>query len=72
MDRTIIHLNIADFAAAVERRLDRRMEGRPLAIAAQSASRAVVYDMSDEAYQAGVRKGMPLTRATRLCRDLAV
>ncbi len=72
MDRTIIHINIADFAAAVERRLDRRLDGRPLAIAAQAASRAVVYDMSDEAYQAGIRKGMPLTRATRLCRDLTV
>jgi DNA polymerase-4 len=72
MDRTIIHLNIADFAAAVERCLDHRLDGRPLAIAAPAAARAVVYDMSDEAYQAGIRKGMPLTRATRLCRDLAV
>ncbi len=72
MDRAIIHLNIADFAAAVERRLDRRLDRRPLVIAAPTAARAVVYDMSDEAYQAGVRKGMPLSRATRLCRDLAV
>jgi DNA polymerase IV len=72
MDRSIIHINIADFAAAVERRLDRRLEGRPLAIAPEGAARATVYDMSDEAYQAGVRKGMPLGRAVRLCRDLAV
>lgn len=72
MDRSIIHINVADFAAAVERRLDRRLEGRPLIIAPQGAVRATVYDMSEEAYQAGVRKGMPLGRAVRLCRDMVV
>jgi DNA polymerase-4 len=72
VDRSIIHINVADFAAAVERRRDRRLEGRPLVIAPEGAARATVYDMSDEAYQAGVRKGMPLGRAVRLCRDLAV
>jgi DNA polymerase-4 len=72
MERSIIHINIADFAAAVERRLDCRLAGRPLIIAPEGAARAVVFDMSEEAYQAGVRKGMPLGRATRLCRDLVV
>ncbi|MDA8139191.1 MAG: hypothetical protein M0036_11120 [Desulfobacteraceae bacterium] len=72
MDRSIIHINIADFAAAVERRLDRRLEGRPLIIAPQGAARATVFDMSEEAYRAGVRKGMPLGRAARLSRDMLV
>ncbi|RJQ86909.1 MAG: hypothetical protein C4519_01535 [Desulfobacteraceae bacterium] len=72
MDRSIIHLNVADFAVAVERRLDRRLESRPLLIAPAGAARATVYDMSEEAYQAGVRKGMPLDRAARLCRDAAI
>lgn len=72
MDRSIIHINIADFAVAVERRLDRRLEDRPLIIAPEGAARATVYDMSEEAYQAGVRKDMPLGRAARLCRDMVV
>jgi len=72
MDRNIIHLNIADFAVAVERRLDRRLTGRPVIIAPEGAMRAAVFDMSEEAYQAGVRKGMALRRALRLCRDAAV
>ncbi len=72
MDRNIIHINVADFAVAVERRLDRRLTGRPVIIAPEGAARAVVYDMSEEAYQAGVRKGMPLARAGRLCRDLVI
>ncbi len=69
MDRSIIHINVADFAVAVERCLDHRLAGRPVLIAPEGAARATVYDMSEEAYQAGVRKGMPLRRATRLCRD---
>ncbi len=72
MSRFIIHLNIADFAAAVERRMDRRLEDRPLIIAQAAASRAVVYDMSEEAYAGGIRKGMPLRRAMRRVRDAAV
>lgn len=69
MDRAIIHLNVADFAVAVERTIDRRLEGRPVIIAPQRAVRAAVYDMSEEAYRAGVRKGMPLPQAARRCRD---
>jgi DNA polymerase IV len=72
VERSIIHINVADFAVAVERRLDRRLAGRPLIIAPEGAARAAVYDMSEEAYQAGVRKGMALARAVRLCRDAAL
>jgi DNA polymerase IV len=72
MDRAIIHLNVADFAVAVERRLDHRLGGRPVIIAPEGAARAMVYDMSEEAYRAGVRKRMALGQAIRLCRDAAV
>jgi len=65
MPRAIIHLNIADFAVAVERQMDPRLKGRPVIIARAAAARAVVYDMSEEAYAGGVRKGMPIRRAMR-------
>jgi len=71
-DRSIIHLNVADFAVAVERAVDIRLRNRPLIIAPQGAARAAVYDMSEEAYQAGVRKGMALRRAQRYCREAEV
>jgi DNA polymerase-4 len=70
--RTIIHLNVADFAVAVERVLDARLRGRPVVIAPEGASRAAVFDMSDEAFRHGIRKGMALARAQRLCRDTVV
>ena len=71
-DRSIIHINVADFAVAVERVLDLRLAGRPVIIAPAGAARAAVYDMSEEAFQAGVRKGMPLARARCHCRDARV
>jgi DNA polymerase-4 len=70
--RSIIHLNVADFAVAVERTLDSRLRERPVIIAPEGAARSVVYDMSEEAYASGVRKGMALPRARRCCRDATV
>ena len=71
-ERAVIHLNVADFAVAVERAVDPRLRGRPVIVAPRGAVRAAVHDMSDEAYRAGVRKGMPLTRAERICRDAVI
>ena len=65
-DRSIIHLNIADFAVAVERLIDGRLKHRPVIIASEGTARATVYDMSEEAYRCGVRKGMRLRRPTSL------
>jgi DNA polymerase-4 len=72
MERAIIHLNIADFAVAVERAVDCRLRERPVIIAPEGAARAAVYDMSEEAYRNGIRKGMALRRAARLCRDARI
>jgi DNA polymerase-4 len=71
-NRSIIHLNVADFAVAVERALDCRLNEHPVIIAPEGAARAAVYDMSNEAYMAGIRKGMALHRAVRLCKDVKI
>lgn len=71
MERRIIHLNIADFSVAVERLLDRSLKSRALIIA-EPSPRAVVHDMSDEAYAEGVRKGMLLNAARNRCRSALV
>ena len=71
-NRSIIHLNVADFAVAVERAVDHRLRERPVIIAPEGAVRAAVYDMSNEAYLVGIRKGMALQRAVRLCRDVRI
>jgi len=70
--RSVIHLNVADFAVAVERQVDSRLRKRPVIIAPEAAARAAVFDMSEEAYRTGVRKGMPLRRARGFCRDALI
>ena len=57
---------------AVERVVDCRLKGRPVIIAPEGAARAAVYDMSEEAYRNGIRKGMPLRRAVRLCKNAEI
>ena len=71
-ERSIIHINVADFAVAVERRVDSRLRKHPVIIAYDASARATVYDMSEESYQSGVRKGMGLQQALRYCRDAVV
>jgi len=71
-NRSIVHLNVADFAVAVERAVDHRLNERPVIIAPEGAARAAVYDMSNEAYMAGIRKGMALRRAVRLCKNVQI
>ncbi len=71
MERRIIHLNIADFSVAVERLLDSSLKNKPLIIA-EPSPRAIVHDMSDEAYAEGVRKGMLLSVARNRCRAALV
>lgn len=73
-ERSIIHLNVTDFAVAVERVRDRSLCGRPLIVASAAAvsRRSQVFDMSEEAYQDGVRKGMSLDLAQKYCRKVQV
>ena len=67
-ERSVIHFNVADFAVAVERVVDSGLRGLPLIIAPLQAARAEVYDMSEEAFREGIRKGMALERARKMCR----
>ncbi len=71
-ERSVIHFNVADFAVSVERVVDSGLRTRPLIVAPLQAARAVVYDMSEEAFRDGVRKGMALRRATKICRRAIV
>lgn len=71
-EKSIVHLNVADFAVAVERLSQPGLHDRPVIVAPLGAARARVYDMSEEAFQAGIRKHMPLERARRLCRGARI
>ena len=72
MKKEIIYLNITSFPLAIERVLDLSLRERPLAIAPLSSDRAVLWEVSVEAKEFGVTKGMPSAQARRLCKDLKI
>jgi DNA polymerase-4 len=63
--RSILHLDADAFFASVEQRDDPRLRGRPVAVGT-----GVVASCSYESRRWGVRTGMRLAEARRLCRQL--
>ena len=69
MDRTIIHVDMDAFYAAVEARDNPELRGMPLIIGALPGERGVVATCSYEARRFGVRSAMPISEAVRLCPE---
>ena len=65
----IIHVDMDAFFVEVERREDPALRGRPVAVCGRG-KRTVVSSASYEARRYGVKAGMPLKEAKRLCPHL--
>jgi DNA polymerase-4 len=70
VERQVLHLDVADFAVAVEQVADPALRERPVVVA-PPAVRALVVAVSAEARREGIFPGMPLAEARRRCRSLA-
>ncbi|MEZ4828764.1 MAG: DNA polymerase IV [Bacteroidia bacterium] len=64
--RSIVHMDLDAFFVSVERRQDSRLENIPLIIGG-TGDRGVVSSCSYEARRFGVRSGMPVHLAKKLC-----
>ncbi|TKJ40086.1 hypothetical protein CEE37_10130 [candidate division LCP-89 bacterium B3_LCP] len=70
LNRSIVFMRIPAFGIAVERACRSGLVERPLVVAPPDSARALVQLVSDEARAAGIRRGMRLNEARRICRDV--
>jgi len=70
--REILYLNITAFPIAIERVLGPRLNGRPVAIAPPHSDRSLLWEVSHEAREFGLCKGMSLAEAKKLCKGLMI
>jgi DNA polymerase IV (DinB-like DNA polymerase) len=70
--RVIFHVDMDQFFAAVEEQLRPELKGKPVVVGADPKSgkgRGVVSTCNYEARKYGIRSGMPITRAWKLCPE---
>jgi len=71
-ERTVCHLNIIGFKAAVAAVKDKALRFRPFVIAGTAGGRSLAIDCSPEAVKQGIMPGMALAVAERQVKDLIV
>jgi DNA polymerase-4 len=72
MERWIIHADMDEFFAAVEKLDNPALRGKPLLVGGDPAGRGVVSTASYEAREFGCHSAMPMARAIRQCPDAIV
>ena len=73
MERIIIHSDLNNFYASVERLLDPYLAGKPVAVCGDREARhGVVLAKSEEAKKFGVKTGDTVCQAQRKCRDIVI
>ena len=71
MEKAIMHMDLDTFFVSCERKLDKKLEGKPILIGGTS-DRGVVASCSYEARRFGVHSAMPMRMARQLCPEAII
>jgi DNA polymerase-4 len=70
--RLISYMNIPTFSLAIESLLDPSLQNRPVVLASPFVKESRIFECSEIAQQAGIKKGMLLSQAIMLCSDVRI
>src|SRR5262245_35424654 len=72
MSRSVLFIDPPAFCTSVEGIVAPALRTRPVAVAPPGADRATILALSSEARLAGLKQGMPVRHAIKLCPDLVL
>ena len=73
MDRTVLHSDLNNFYATVERKLYPELAGKPIAVCGDKEARhGIVLAKSEEAKKFGVKTGDVISEPQRKCPGLVI
>ncbi|MBP8745704.1 MAG: DNA polymerase IV [Syntrophorhabdus sp.] len=67
MDRVILHVDMNAYFAAIEERCNPFLKGKPIIVSGDPETRTAVATANYKAREYGVKSGMPLKQALKLC-----
>jgi len=72
MPRIIMHLDMDAYFASVEQQANPSLRGKPIGVSGKPHERSIVVAVSREAKRYGLKTGMPIWEARRLCPHLTL
>src|SRR4029079_6897865 len=69
---TVMHIDLNSCFATIEQQANRKLRGRPVAVAAYTSPRGCILAPSIEAKTYGVKTGMMVAEGKELCPDLLI
>ena len=70
MPRAIMHLDMDSYFASVEQQSNPPLRGKPIGVTGRPTEKSIIVAASREAKRSGLKSGMPVWEAKRLCPDL--